>query len=300
ELALVLSDKTIRIYRWPYLQPASMRQSNRLRSYFHPQHVVRVKYCPSGDRLALTTGSSTIEVLDIGENRVPTLLGVIECARGDGSVVLAFDWQDYTNLVAAIRTETGRIHVRKYTLPGSSDTWNELADDSIDIQRLKGIAADIIASQGKVTVAAYDELSASITVHLPDGESRVLSCGVYPLPSGFSPVTLVEGGRGVVIWQDGAVRLYDARGASAVQQLPSSPTGVLLAVIIYVQVDSIYRQLVITNREQGPSHRVIIYHGDISPPTIWSSICTWSWMFFLAFVSATVTAILLQWSGYGK
>lgn len=46
-----------------------MRQSNRLNSHFHPRHTVRIKYCPSGDRLALTTGSGIVEILDVPENK---------------------------------------------------------------------------------------------------------------------------------------------------------------------------------------------------------------------------------------
>ncbi|KAL1698389.1 hypothetical protein EV121DRAFT_266020, partial [Schizophyllum commune] len=292
ELALVLSDKTVQVYKWPSSKHASMRQSDRLNSHFHPRHAVRIKYCPSGDRLALTTGSGVVEILDVPENKALKSLGVMDLGKRGGAVILAFAWQDRATLVVVIRTQAGSIHIRRCTIPDDLKTWDG-ALASVDFEnRLQGIYADIVVSHGKVVVATYDAHSASVMVQRSDGPLRVVACGFEPPPVGFPPVTIIHGGLGVILWKDGEVRLYDIGRDVVAQRLPGNPSGVLVAV------DEVYEQLVIAKRDQGPSHRIIIYRGDLPTRNFSTTVCSGLWMCTTAMLLATATALVLQWFGY--
>ncbi|KAL1749737.1 hypothetical protein FB107DRAFT_267702 [Schizophyllum commune] len=292
ELALVLSDKTVQVYKWPSSKHASMRQSNRLNSHFHPRHTVRIKYCPSGDRLALTTGSGIVEILDVPENKALKSLGVMDLGKRGGAVILAFAWQDRATLVVVIRTEAGGVHIRRCTIPDDPQTWNGVLETVEVENRLQGIYADVVVSHGKVVVATYDAHSASVMVQRSDGTLRVVGCGFEPPPVGFPPVTIIHGGLGIILWKDGEVHLYDVGRDLVAQRLPGSPSGVLIAV------DEVYEQLVVAKREQGPLHRITIYRGDLPTRNFWTAACSGLWMCITAMLLAAATALVLQWSGY--
>ncbi|KAI5822313.1 hypothetical protein K523DRAFT_257177 [Schizophyllum commune Tattone D] len=298
ELALVLSDKTVHIYVFPAEDPASLRTSDRLQSHFHPQHAVQVKYCPDGDRLALTTGCDTIEVLDIGDRRVPVSIGTLKCGRrNNGAVVLSFDWQDRDNLIAAIRIETGRVYIRSYTIPRGSQAWDEVYGEAIETERLLGVDADVMFNHGKLTAAVFDNQSNSVTIYLPDGDYRRIDCGFAPPPPGFPAVTLMDGGCGILMWQDGAIQLYDTRKAAVAQRLPGNAAGVMIA---FIKVDNIYKQLVIATHEQGLSHRFTIYRGSTPKFTLGADIPTWVWTSLSIVLLAVVMIWGLQQTGYAQ